>query len=214
MALIGLDGPVAPLSALREEAMLVVLWIAYLLGSVPTAYLVARWVAGLDIRTVGDGNPGARNVWLHLGWRWGVLVAILDMLKGYAAVRWAQAMGLAEPYAFLAGMAAVLGHDTSPFLRFRGGQGLATTLGVMCALMPWETMFAIAVFLLAYRLSHRWDESLFVGMIWLPLLPLLLGRPPRYVLYPVVLLPSVGVKKLIDQIRRSGRGFYVLRLRR
>ncbi len=194
--------------------MLTVLLTAYLLGSIPTAYLVAKQVAGLDIRTVGDGNPGARNVWLHLGWRWGVLVAILDMLKGYAAVRWAQAMGFAEPYAFLAGMVAVLGHDTSPFLRFRGGQGMATTLGVMLALMPWETLFAIAVFLLAYRLSHRWDESLFVGMIWLPLLPLLLGRDIRYVLYPVALLPTVGIKKLIDQIRRSGRGLRALRLRR
>ncbi|WP_376791444.1 glycerol-3-phosphate acyltransferase [Thermoflexus sp.] len=185
--------------------MLAVLFTAYLLGSIPTAYLVAQGVAGLDIRTVGDGNPGARNVWLHLGWRWGVLVAVLDMLKGYAAVRWAQALGFSEPYAFLAGLAAVLGHDTSPFLRFRGGQGMATTLGVMLALLPWETLFAIAVFLAAYRLTRRWDESLFVGMIWLPLLPLLLGRDLRYVLYPVALLPTVGVKKLIDQIRRSGR---------
>jgi len=186
-------------------SVLPVLLVAYGLGAIPTAYVVARQVAGLDIRTVGDGNPGARNVWLHLGWRWGVLVAALDMLKGYAAVRWAQAVGFAEPYAFLAGAAAVLGHDTSPFLRFRGGQGMATTLGVMLALMPWETLLAIAVFLLAYRLTHRWDESLFVGMIWLPLLPLLLGRPLRYVLYPVALLPTVGVKKLIDQIGRSRR---------
>ncbi|WP_322800773.1 glycerol-3-phosphate acyltransferase [Thermoflexus sp.] len=194
--------------------MLAVLFTAYWLGSIPTAYLVARQVAGLDIRTVGDGNPGARNVWLHLGWRWGVIVAVLDMLKGYAAVRWAQALGFAEPYAFLAGMAAVLGHDTSPFLRFRGGQGMATTLGVLLALMPWETLLAIAVFLLAYRLTHRWDESLFVGMIWLPLLPLLLGRDLRYVLYPVALLPTVGVKKMIDQARRSGGVRRILHLRR
>jgi len=194
--------------------MLAVLFTAYWLGSIPTAYLVARQVAGLDIRTVGDGNPGARNVWLHLGWRWGVIVAVLDMLKGYAAVRWAQALGFAEPYAFLAGMAAVLGHDTSPFLRFRGGQGMATTLGVLLALMPWETLLAIAVFLLAYCLTHRWDESLFVGMIWLPLLPLLLGRDLRYVLYPVALLPTVGVKKMIDQARRSGGVRRILHLRR
>ncbi len=133
-----------------------------------------------------------------------MLVAVLDMLKGYAAVRWAQAMGFAEPYAFLAGMAAVLGHDTSPFLRFRGGQGMATTLGVMLALLPGETLFAIAVFLLAYRLTHRWDESLLAGMIWLPLLPLVQGREPQYVLYPVVLLPTVGIKKAIDTLRRSG----------
>ncbi|MDW8064343.1 MAG: glycerol-3-phosphate acyltransferase [Anaerolineae bacterium] len=194
--------------------MLTVLFTAYWLGSIPTAYLVAKWVAGLDIRTVGDGNPGARNVWLHLGWRWGVVVAILDILKGYAAVRGAQAMGFAEPYAFLAGAAAVLGHDTSPFLRFRGGQGMATTIGVMLALMPWETLFAIAFFLLAYRLTHHWDGSLFAGMIWLPLLPILLGRDLRYVLYPVALLPTVGIKKLIDQIGRSGRGLHALRFRR
>ncbi len=192
--------------------MLAVLAAAYLLGAIPTAYLVARWVAGLDIRTVGDGNPGARNVWLHLGWRWGVLVAALDMLKGYAAVRMAQTLGFSEPQAFLAGAAAVLGHDTSPFLRFRGGQGLATTLGVMLALLPLETLFAIAVFLLAYRLTHRWDESLFAGMIWLLLLVLLLRHDPRRLLYPVALLPTVGVKKLIDQARRSGRFPRPLRL--
>lgn len=194
--------------------LLAVLCTAYLLGSIPTAYLVARQVAGVDIRTVGDGNPGARNVWLHLGWRWGVLVAVLDMLKGYAAVRWAQAMGFAEPYAFLAGVAAVLGHDTSPFLRFRGGQGMATTLGVMLALLPWETLLGIVVFLLVYRLTHRWDESLLAGMIWLPLLPLLLGRDLRYVIYPVVLLPTVGIKKGIDQLRRSRRALGKLHLRR
>jgi glycerol-3-phosphate acyltransferase PlsY len=194
--------------------MLAVLLTGYLLGSIPTAYLVARGVAGLDIRTVGDGNPSARNVWLHLGWRWGILVAILDMLKGYAAVRWAQAMGFAEPYAFLAGAAAVLGHDTSPFLRFRGGQRMATTLGVMLALLPGETLFAIAVFLLAYRLTHRWDESLLAGMIWLPLLPLVQGRELRYALYPVLLLPTVGIKKGLDTLRRSGGLRRILHLHR
>lgn len=194
--------------------ILTALCTAYLLGAIPTAYLVARQVAGIDIRTVGDGNPGARNVWLHLGWRWGVAVAVLDILKGYAAVRWAQALGLAEPQAFWAGVAAVLGHDTSPFLRFRGGQGMATTIGVMLALLPGETLFALAVFLMAYGLTRRWDESLLVGMIWLPLLPLLLGRDLRYTLYPVLLLPTVGIKKGLDQIRRSPGAFGRLRIRR
>jgi glycerol-3-phosphate acyltransferase PlsY len=110
--------------------------IAYLLGSIPSAYIVARLRKGSDIREVGTRNMGAMNVFYTVGFRWGVIVLVTDIGKGAAAVGIAKALDVPELVVFTAGIMAVLGHAFPVFLRFRGGKGGATCIGILCVLMP------------------------------------------------------------------------------
>jgi len=116
-----------------------VAWLlpSYLLGSVPTSYLVARWAAGVDLREVGSKNLGATNLFRLLGWKAAVPVAAFDVGKGAAPVLAYLAL-TREPswWSLVVGAAAVLGHVFSPFVRFRGGKGVATAAGVFLAYMP------------------------------------------------------------------------------
>ena len=125
----------------------------YAVGSVNPAAIFAR-VRGTDLREVGSGNPGATNAGRAFGWRVGVLVALLDMLKGFLPVIAFEALGLPEA-GLVAGVAAVLGHVTSPFLRGRGGKGVATSLGAILAVQPWWAVIARAVFGATFALTRR-----------------------------------------------------------
>jgi glycerol-3-phosphate acyltransferase PlsY len=119
--------------------------IAYLLGSIPFALLLAR-AAGADLRSVGSGNLGAANVIRASGLRAGLFVALLDIAKGAASVAVAGRM-TADPAApALAGLAAVVGHIYPVWLRFRGGKGVATACGVFSILAPLAASAAMAVF--------------------------------------------------------------------
>jgi glycerol-3-phosphate acyltransferase PlsY len=126
----------------------IALWVvaSYLLGATPTAYLAGRLARGIDLREHGSKNLGATNVYRVLGWRWAIPVALIDIAKGAIPValfgRWAAggpwlAVGL--------GIAAVLGHVFSPFMRFKGGKGVATALGVFLALAPVAVLIAVPV---------------------------------------------------------------------
>jgi glycerol-3-phosphate acyltransferase PlsY len=110
---------------------------AYLLGSVPTSYVVARVAAGADLREHGSKNLGATNLYRLLGWRAAVPVALFDVAKGAAPVLAYLAL-VREPawWALVVGMAAVLGHVFSPFVGFKGGKGVATGAGVFLAYTP------------------------------------------------------------------------------
>lgn len=130
-----------PLTAIFAAAL------SYLLGSIPAAAWVAR-SRGVDIRTVGSGNSGATNVLRSLGKGPALLVAIFDIVKGALAVLLGRALGLPEPWAALCGVMAVLGHNFSPFLNFRGGKGVATSFGVVGIIHPIVGLcaFALAIF--------------------------------------------------------------------
>ncbi len=128
--------------------MTIALWVvaSYLLGATPTAYLAGRLARSIDLREHGSKNLGATNVYRVLGWRWAIPVALIDIAKGAIPValfgRWAAggpwlAVGL--------GIAAVLGHVFSPFMRFKGGKGVATALGVFLALAPVAVLIAVPV---------------------------------------------------------------------
>lgn len=119
---------------------------AYLLGSVPFAWLVARASLGIDLRRAGSGNVGAANVQRTLGTRRGVLVALLDVCKGAASVWLAALAGALPPVVSAAGVAAVAGHVFPVWLGFRGGKGVAASCGVFAVLAPLPTCAAVAVF--------------------------------------------------------------------
>ena len=149
---------------------------AYLLGSIPFGFLVAK-ARGVDIRNAGSGNIGATNALRVLGKPAGIAVLLLDALKGYAAVAWLTILVLkgangAEPATGLlpviAGIGAVLGHNYTCWLKFKGGKGIATTAGVYLALAPGALLIALVVFLLAVAVTRYVSVGSIAAAIALP----------------------------------------------
>jgi len=127
--------------------------IAFVIGAVNPATILAR-LFGKDLRHSGSGNPGATNAGRVLGARWGVVVGVLDVLKGFVPVLLAQHF-LGSITALCVGLAVVLGHIWSPFLKGQGGKGVATSLGAILAVEPWFGLVMILVFVvLVWQL--RW----------------------------------------------------------
>ena len=138
---------------------------AYLLGSIPTGFVVAR-ARGIDIRAVGSGNIGATNVFRILGTVAGALVLLADALKGWTAVRLAgpglvrafmpenAGGGATEAAEVVAAVCAVLGHNYTCWLHFRGGKGIATSAGVLAALVPGPLVIILAVWIIVLGLSR------------------------------------------------------------
>jgi glycerol-3-phosphate acyltransferase PlsY len=141
--------------------------IGFLLGGLPSGLWIGR-ARGVDLRTAGSRNIGATNAYRVLGARWGILVFILDAAKGYLAA-WAPVVlalawdgdsfhlrdGPLDVYMLAAGVAAILGHTFSPWLRFRGGRGVATSLGVFLAINPEPTLLAFALWIVLVLLTRR-----------------------------------------------------------
>jgi acyl phosphate:glycerol-3-phosphate acyltransferase len=144
-----------------KEALLIV--IAYLIGSIPTAVWVSKGFFGIDIREYGSGNAGATNTFRVLGSRWGTFVMIIDMLKGVAAT----SLYILLPYYtnmtsewdrtnFMVGLglAAVLGHIFPIWADFRGGKGVATLFGMILAIQPLVAVLCVGIFLLVLYLTR------------------------------------------------------------
>lgn len=131
-----------------------VIVVAFLVGSLNPATAIAR-LLGKDLATSGSGNPGATNAGRVLGRKWGVLVGVLDVLKGLVPAYVAGHFIGGAPMAYAVGLAAVLGHIFSPYLRGRGGKGVATTLGAILGVHPWVALVVLGVFAIALVVT-RW----------------------------------------------------------
>ncbi|QDT40795.1 Glycerol-3-phosphate acyltransferase [Gimesia alba] len=133
---------------------------SYFAGSVPFGLLTAKIVAGTDIRKVGSGNIGATNVARTLGAKWGILVLLLDALKGLLPVLFIPALFVSpdspdfDHARVLSGVATILGHMFPIWLGFRGGKGVATSLGVILVLGPWSTLIAVGAFALTFLVTR------------------------------------------------------------
>ncbi|UCG11627.1 MAG: glycerol-3-phosphate 1-O-acyltransferase PlsY [Deltaproteobacteria bacterium] len=167
------------------DTVLLVL-VAYLFGSVPSGYWIARLVAGIDVRTVGSKNIGATNVTRTLGLKWGLLVLLLDMAKGAAPV--AIALNLwsneAETYPLrvaVVAFAAFFGHLRSLFLGFHGGKGVATALGISLVLLPRASLPALVVFLCVTWLCRYVSVGSIAAVFSLPIWTLIAAYDPVYV---------------------------------
>lgn len=137
--------------------------VGYGIGAVNPAAIVAR-VFGIDLRATGSGNPGATNVTRALGPRWGVLVGVLDVLKGFIpAIVFGELVG--QTAGEVAGLAAVLGHITSPYLRGRGGKGVATTLGAILGVQPLLALPVLLAFGIGVAVWHRVGLGAVLGAI-------------------------------------------------
>jgi glycerol-3-phosphate acyltransferase PlsY len=157
-------------------AFIVIAVAAYLLGSIPTGYLVAR-AKGIDIRAVGSGNIGATNVFRMVGKPAGVFALIVDGLKGYAACTWLCDWVLAlsggpttdtEHYRILAGITAVLGHNFTCWLKFKGGKGIATSAGVFFALAPLAASIALGTWIIVFALGRYVSVASLAAAVALP----------------------------------------------
>lgn len=126
--------------------------VAYFVGAIPFGVMVAR-AHGVDILSAGSGNPGATNVWRAVSPRAGGFVFFLDMMKGCLPAA-AGLLLIDQKMGFLAGMFAVAGHSLSPFLKFKGGKGIATAFGAGLGSVPWVALSAIAVFFVILFLTR------------------------------------------------------------
>lgn len=126
--------------------------LGFLFGSLLPGYWIGRIFFGKDIRTEGSGNIGATNAFRVLGPAVGTLVLLLDVVKGMAAVWVSRQVGGID---YLAGLAAILGHTFSPFLKFRGGKGVATALGVFLSLALKPTLVALSTFIIVLVIGRR-----------------------------------------------------------
>jgi glycerol-3-phosphate acyltransferase PlsY len=149
---------------------------AYLMGSVPAAYLAAKLSRGIDIRQYGDGNVGATNL-LRLTSKWvAIPVIIFDLGKGLIMVLAAQLVGLGIAQQVTVGLAAIIGHNWPIFLHFNGGRGILTTLGVITIMVPW---IGLIVFLIAYGLApfHQLAFGVLLSVIAAPTSAWFLSQP-------------------------------------
>jgi len=171
----------------RENAILILVasaLIGYLLGGIPSGLLVGR-ARGVDLRTAGSRNIGATNAFRVLGPKWGALVFALDALKGYLATLAPRLIATAPPGSFpppmvaalTGGLAAILGHVFTPWLRFRGGRGVATSLGVFLGIAPIPTLIAFAIWILLVRISRRVSVGSIIAAAAYPFLVFELAPP-------------------------------------
>jgi glycerol-3-phosphate acyltransferase PlsY len=171
----------------------IIIIISYLLGSIPTAYLAGRVVAGSDIRRIGDENVGAANVYRELSPRAGVLVGVIDAAKGTLVIVIAQAVNMPQLAVLFAGVAAVVGHNWPVFLGFRGGRGVSTTIGILFVLVTLPMLIMTLPTLLILIWKRNVTPSMAFLFILLPLVDWWLQVPPALMAYGVALPALVGI---------------------
>jgi glycerol-3-phosphate acyltransferase PlsY len=189
-------------------AQAVVLLAAYVIGSFPTAFLVGK-ANGVDLRSVGSGNLGATNVFRTLGWKWGLLVYVVDGLKGALPVLLLPGvigMGTGWPWGVVFGLLAIVGHVRPVFLMGKGGgKGVATASGVFIALAPIPALCAIISFVIVVAMTRYVSLGSLVGAVVLPVALLLQQRA-----FTPLVIVSVAVGAFVFWTHRENIG----RLRR
>ncbi len=166
---------------------------SYLIGGIPTAYLVTRLLLGQDIRNLGDHNAGAANVFRNVGPRAGLVVGFVDILKGAVAVLLVGSLTDSTALQFMAGIAVLAGHNWPIHLGFRGGRGAATAIGVLLPTVPAIAIPVGAVALIVLRLTKKVTVSLAVFLIAVPVLSWLAGFSYTVVSYAVAVPVLVGI---------------------
>jgi len=174
--------------------------LGYLLGAVSPATLLAHH-AGLDLRAAGSGNPGATNVGRVLGRRAGIAVGVLDVLKGYVPAL-AFSLLVSPEAGLVAGLAAMLGHVTSPFLRGHGGKGVATAAGAILGSHPLWAPVVLAVFVAVFAVSRWVALGSVAAAVVLPVLALVSGAALPDVLWAAAITSVVVLRHRVNFVRR------------
>ena len=191
--------------------------IAYLLGAIPFGRLIARRVAHIDITRRGSGNIGATNVARELGIAWGFVTLILDLLKGFLPVflyaRYFLRAGIEfETCLSAIGLAALLGHQFSIFMGFRGGKGVATAIGIYLAISPLACLLAVIIFILTVYTWHFVSLGSMLAAILMPALLAFFGTSQPFVASSIIVAALIcfthkgNIKRLFEGKERKWRG--------
>lgn len=167
---------------------------AYVAGSIPTAYLFARWYRGIDIRQYGSGTVSGSMIWEHAS-KWGiVLVGLFDVGKATLSA-WAGSQ-ISPAMAVAAGLMATIGHNWPVFLRFVGGRGLGCFLGVCLIIFPWGIPWILGPLALGRVISRDSAPWAFVAMLLLPVFAVTMGQPPSVICGCIGMLLITTAKRL------------------
>lgn len=179
--------------------------LAYLIGSIPSGLILGKLFWHKDLREHGSHNIGATNAWRTLGKGAGIAVFIADSLKGQAGVALGLVLAGTPLAAVIGGLFAIIGHSFSIFLRFHGGKGVATSLGVLTMLMGNVTLIVFAVwFAIVYTTRYVSLGSVVAGFLT-PILAALFGYPMEYILFTVIAAILVIVRHR-ENIKRLMNG--------
>ncbi len=195
-----------------NEIILVIL--AYLIGSVPTSVWISKSLYKIDIRDYGSGNAGATNTYRVLGSRWGTVVMLADMFKGLLAVKLALLLPFYNENDFALtnfqiglGLAAVLGHIFPIWAEFRGGKGVATLFGLVLGISPWTGLCCVGVFLLVFYLTRFVSLSSILASLAFPVFILVIfnveNHAYRIFAVAVALLVILTHQKNISRLLRG-----------
>ncbi|MDI6735383.1 MAG: glycerol-3-phosphate 1-O-acyltransferase PlsY [bacterium] len=177
------------------EIVLIII-ISYLIGSIPTAYLVGRIFGKVDIRTVGSGNVGASNVFRIVGKTAGISVLIVDILKGFLPVLIVHCLGFDILIGIVAGLGAITGHIWTVFLKFKGGKGVATGLGVFLGLAPLPILIILVIFIIVVAITKYISLGSIIGAFLLPLLLFFFAREGIIIIFGTIASLLIIIKHL------------------
>ena len=183
--------------------------VAYLLGSIPNGLVFGKLIWQVDLREHGSHNIGATNAWRTLGKGPGFLIFLLDFFKGFISV-WLGSVLAGTPMAMvLAGICAIIGHSCSVFLKFKGGKGVATGLGVIVMLMPLPALIVFAVWLLIVKISGYVSLGSIIAAALVPILAWLQGYAMEYTVFGllaaafVIVRHKANIIRLLNEIGRA-----------
>jgi glycerol-3-phosphate acyltransferase PlsY len=203
---------------MTDQVLMVVIALiaAYFLGAIPSGYLMGRLRKGIDIRQVGSHSMGAMNVFYQVGLTEGLIVLFLDIGKGAAAVALARWLDLPLIIQMVAGATAVVGHAFTVFLRFRGGRGGATCIGILAYLIPWGIPVYAAVFGFALLLTRYPTLSYSLAFLAFPFTAWLRYHSLELVIFSIaiLLLPALKYIPRLKQMRTAGGSWRHVFLRR
>jgi len=167
--------------------------LCYAIGSLPTAYLFTRYILGQDIREIGDFNSGAANVFRNVGAKAGVAVGSIDIIKGAVVIVLAKILVDDTGMEMMAGVAALAGHNFPVHLKFRGGRGAATAVGVLIASLPIIGLPIGALSLVLLYLTHKAIYPLSFFLVAIPALAYPAGYSSALAVYAVAVPMAVGL---------------------
>ena len=183
---------------------------AYLLGSVPASYILARLFRGIDLRRYGTGQVGGGNLWRMTSWKLALPVGLFDLTKGMTLVLTANSVGLPAAQQLVVGLAAVIGHNWPVFLRFHGGRGIGTVAGVVIILpvinsiTPWVTVIFAAIIIIGVLILRSSPVPVLAAIIALPLMSWWFREPALVTLGFVAMLLVVVIKRITAQRATGG----------
>jgi len=188
---------------MTDAGLVIMVLLAYLIGATPTSYLAGRLGRGIDLRAHGSKNLGATNVYRVLGWKYAIPVALIDIAKGVVPVKILAPWSNGPAWFTVAlGVAAVLGHMFSPYVRFRGGKGVATATGVFLALAPLAVAISLPIWLVAIWLFGYVSAASLAVAVLFPLWVRLTEPDQPYTLWTSIALGGLIVYSHRANIRR------------